>query len=163
MVVQHMAKRLRALWEPFGALGRIYVAEEGMNAQMAVPSNVVTHFEAACRSAPFPHINPPSHTCPPFLQSHTHPLTLPPLLLRSLPELEKVFLNLDRQQPMADYLADPGFDALHIRVRNQVVADGGLEKAYDWQDCGKPMVSREQGDWARGKGCGGGDKGNQSG
>jgi predicted sulfurtransferase len=77
-----MAKRLRALWEPFGALGRIYVAEEGMNAQMAVPSNVVTHFEAACRSAPFPHTstptsphsNPPSHTCPPSLQSHTHPL-----------------------------------------------------------------------------------------
>jgi hypothetical protein len=52
---------------------------------------------------------------------------------------------------MADYLADPGFDALHIRVRNQVVADGGLEKAYDWQDCGKPMVSTGKGDWGRGR------------
>jgi predicted sulfurtransferase len=49
--VQYLAKRLRALWEPFGALGRVYVASEGINAQMAVPCNVLKNFEAACRCA----------------------------------------------------------------------------------------------------------------
>ena len=32
--------RLRKLWKPFGALGRVYVAREGVNAQMAIPTNV---------------------------------------------------------------------------------------------------------------------------
>lgn len=43
-----MAKKLRAVWEPFGALGRIYVASEGINAQMAVPATVFDNFAAAC-------------------------------------------------------------------------------------------------------------------
>ena len=32
--------------------GRVYVAREGINAQMAVPSNIFPHFEAACRRLP---------------------------------------------------------------------------------------------------------------
>lgn len=31
---------LKKIWEPFDVLGRVYVATEGVNAQMAVPSNV---------------------------------------------------------------------------------------------------------------------------
>ena len=31
---------LKKVWEPFGALGRVYVAQEGVNAQMSVPTNV---------------------------------------------------------------------------------------------------------------------------
>ncbi len=107
-----LAKKLRAVWEPFGALGRIYVASEGINAQMAVPATVFDHFAKACAS---------------------------------LDELEKVFLNRDRQVPMATYMEDPAFDALHIRIRDQVVADGGLleQRAFDWADCGKPMEPEE--------------------
>ncbi|CDJ42935.1 hypothetical protein, conserved [Eimeria tenella] len=35
-----LAELLRALWGPRGVLGRAYVAEEGINAQLAVPSSV---------------------------------------------------------------------------------------------------------------------------
>jgi len=31
---------LKKVWEPFDALGRVYIAEEGINAQMSVPTNV---------------------------------------------------------------------------------------------------------------------------
>lgn len=31
---------LKKAWEPFNALGRVYIAEEGINAQMSVPANV---------------------------------------------------------------------------------------------------------------------------
>lgn len=31
---------LKQAWEPFDALGRVYIAEEGINAQMSVPTNV---------------------------------------------------------------------------------------------------------------------------
>jgi len=31
-----------------------------------------------------------------------------------------VYLNRDRQLSMAAYMEDPAFDALHIRVRDQV-------------------------------------------
>jgi hypothetical protein len=34
------ATMLRKLWKPFHALGRVYVAHEGVNAQMSVPTNV---------------------------------------------------------------------------------------------------------------------------
>jgi predicted sulfurtransferase len=46
---QHLAVRLRATWEPFGALGRVYVAEEGINAQMAVPATVIDFFRQGCK------------------------------------------------------------------------------------------------------------------
>ena len=44
--------QLFGLWKPFGALGRIYVAKEGLNAQMAIPSNVLDRFTRACHSFP---------------------------------------------------------------------------------------------------------------
>ena len=31
---------LRKIWKPFGSLGRVYVAKEGVNAQMSIPTNV---------------------------------------------------------------------------------------------------------------------------
>ena len=37
---EEFGEKLRKVWKPFAALGRIYVAEEGVNAQMAVPTNV---------------------------------------------------------------------------------------------------------------------------
>ena len=47
-----MAEELFALWKPFKALGRVYVAEEGLNAQCAIPSNVISHFVSASESLP---------------------------------------------------------------------------------------------------------------
>ena len=37
---EEFAFRLRKTWKPFDALGRVYVAQEGVNAQMAIPTNV---------------------------------------------------------------------------------------------------------------------------
>ena len=37
---EEFALRLRQAWKPFEALGRVYVASEGVNAQMSVPTNV---------------------------------------------------------------------------------------------------------------------------
>lgn len=37
---EEFAVVLRKLWKPFHALGRVYVAHEGVNAQMSVPTNV---------------------------------------------------------------------------------------------------------------------------
>ena len=41
---------LHKLFTPFEALGRIYIASEGVNAQMAVPTNVLEKFIEACHS-----------------------------------------------------------------------------------------------------------------
>ena len=47
---EEISSQLEKLWKPFKATGRVYVAKEGINAQMAVPSNVLGNFEAACNS-----------------------------------------------------------------------------------------------------------------
>jgi predicted sulfurtransferase len=43
---------LKQLWKPFNCYGRVYVAEEGVNAQMAVPSNVLSDFQRHCQQFP---------------------------------------------------------------------------------------------------------------
>ena len=50
---QSFAETLRELWKPFRAHGRVYVAKEGVNAQCAVPSNVVDNFDKATHSLSF--------------------------------------------------------------------------------------------------------------
>lgn len=45
-------RQLYEVWTPFKPLGRIYVAVEGINAQMAIPSNVVTFFASLCADLP---------------------------------------------------------------------------------------------------------------
>jgi len=37
---EKFATFLRKVWKPFDALGRVYAAEEGINAQMSIPTNV---------------------------------------------------------------------------------------------------------------------------
>lgn len=49
---QVLADQLVDLWRPFRALGRVYVASEGINAQMAIPSNVYDVFKIACATIP---------------------------------------------------------------------------------------------------------------
>lgn len=43
---------LKEMWKPFNCYGRVYVAEEGVNAQMAVPSNVLSDFQRICKNFP---------------------------------------------------------------------------------------------------------------
>ena len=46
------AEKLEKLWKPFFAVGRVYVASEGVNAQMAIPTNVIINFEKATQTLP---------------------------------------------------------------------------------------------------------------
>lgn len=49
---EEFSKQLERIWRPFKAYGRVYVANEGVNAQMAVPTNVIDNFELATKSIP---------------------------------------------------------------------------------------------------------------
>lgn len=43
---------LKELWKPYHVYGRVYVANEGINAQMSVPSNVLDQFKNICSQFP---------------------------------------------------------------------------------------------------------------
>eukprot|EP00536_Pseudo-nitzschia_multiseries_P010929 jgi/Psemu1/319960/estExt_fgenesh1_pm.C_3510005 len=113
---------LKVKWKPFKALGRIYVATEGVNAQMSVPTNVLSHFMECCRSVP------------------------------ELGEYMENDINIDPKPLSQEEFAvagvpnngkpAPPFRNLHIRVRSQVVADG-LDKSLDWQSAGYDMPPLE--------------------
>lgn len=91
---EDFADQLRSLWTPFRALGRIYVAQEGVNAQMAVPTNVFTDFERVTKSV------------------------LPAVFADTMLNADHVvpFEQYHRG-------AQP-FKHLHVRTRGQIVADG---------------------------------------
>jgi predicted sulfurtransferase len=113
---------LKVKWKPFQALGRIYVAQEGVNAQMSVPTNVLSNFMDCCRSVPE------------LGQYMENDINIDPKpLSRSEFAVAGVPIN---GQPA------PPFRNLHIRVRNQVVADG-LDRSLDWQSAGYDMPPLE--------------------
>jgi predicted sulfurtransferase/predicted O-methyltransferase YrrM len=113
---------LEKKWKPFQALGRVYVAQEGINAQMSVPSNVLDKFWECCASVP------------------------------ALGEHMENGINIDPKPLSREEFATAGvpvngkpappFRNLHVRVRNQVVADG-LDKSLDWQSAGYDMPPME--------------------
>jgi predicted sulfurtransferase/predicted O-methyltransferase YrrM len=111
--VSSMVETLAALWKPFKALGRVYVAPEGINGQMAVPSNVVDTFYEACRSEPV-FADPSSF----------------------------FYFNTDHEMTMDEYEATQPFKALHIRERSQILADG-LDVPLDWRESGTLLDAEE--------------------
>jgi len=117
-----MASILKKVWTPFRALGRVYVAREGINAQMSVPTNVVQHFVDACLSIP---------QVGDYIENG---INLDPIPI-SNEEFAVAGVPV-RGKPA------PPFSALHIRVRTQVVADG-LDHALDWQQAGYDMPPLE--------------------
>eukprot|EP00600_Ochromonadales_sp_CCMP1393_P000200 CAMPEP_0174985852 /NCGR_PEP_ID=MMETSP0004_2-20121128/18589_1 /TAXON_ID=420556 /ORGANISM="Ochromonas sp., Strain CCMP1393" /LENGTH=952 /DNA_ID=CAMNT_0016238581 /DNA_START=472 /DNA_END=3326 /DNA_ORIENTATION=- len=112
--LDEFAMQLQYLWKPFNARGRVYVAKEGVNAQMAVPSNCIAYFEQATRGF--------------------HPV------------FARMRLNVDpRPLTRDEYAAQQPFRALHVRVREQIVADGFPEQPqpqngnFDWTQAGEEM------------------------
>jgi len=116
------AFQLRRKWKPFNALGRVYVAREGVNAQMSVPTNVLNHFMECCRSIP---------ELGQWMENGVNidPTPIP------VKEFATAGVHVNGK-------AAPPFRNLHIRVRSQVVADG-LDKALDWQSSGYDMPPLE--------------------
>ena len=103
------ARRLTSLWKPFQALGRIYVAPEGVNAQMSVPTNVLNRFQDCCLSIP------------------------------ELGDYMENGLNIDPVPLTREQFNETQpFTNLHIRVRSKIVADG-LDAPLDWQNAGHDM------------------------
>ena len=117
------ALSLRKAFKPFRALGRIYIATEGVNAQMSVPTNVLDNFIACCRSIP---------ELGEYMENGINidpkPLTMEEFAVAGV--------------PAADGKPTPPFRNLHIRVRNQIVADG-LDHSLDWQSAGYDMPPLE--------------------
>jgi hypothetical protein len=112
---EEFAFDLRKKWKPFHALGRIYVAKEGVNAQMSVPTNVLENFMECCRSIP---------ELGEYMENDIN-IDPKPLTLEEF-EVAGVPIN---GMPAAP------FRNLHVRVRTQVVADG-LDESLDWQSAG---------------------------
>ena len=115
------ADQLKRLWRPFRALGRVYVAHEGVNAQMAVPTNVLQHF-LECNTLTPEKGGELSHVLGDYMENG---------------------INIDPVEvPMEEFIANPAFKKLHIRVRSQIVADG-LDTPLDWQNAGYDMPPME--------------------
>jgi predicted sulfurtransferase/predicted O-methyltransferase YrrM len=113
--------QLKRLWRPFRALGRVYVANEGINAQMSVPTNVLTNFLKCCTLSQ-DEGGELSHVLGGYMENG---------------------INIDPiPVEMGEFRANPAFKNLHIRVRSQIVADG-LAKKLDWQSAGYDMPPLE--------------------
>jgi len=120
--VEDFALNLKRLWKPFQALGRVYVATEGVNAQMSVPTSVLPNFMDCCRSVPE------------LGQYMENDINIDPKPL-SREEFSVAGVPINGKPA-------PPFRNLHIRVRSQVVADG-LDKSLDWQSAGYDMPPME--------------------
>ncbi|KAL7521687.1 hypothetical protein ACHAWX_006361 [Stephanocyclus meneghinianus] len=115
------AEQLMRLWRPFRALGRVYVAKEGVNAQMAVPTNVIPNFLKCCTLSS-DQGGELSHVLGTYMENG---------------------INIDPVPvPMNEFRQNPAFRNLHIRVRSQIVADG-FDKPLDWQSAGYDMPPLE--------------------
>ena len=115
------AEQLRRLWRPFRALGRVYVANEGVNAQMSVPTNVLSRFLECCTLGPEKG-GELSHVLGSYMENG---INIDPIAV-----------------DMKEFQKKPAFKNLHIRVRSQIVADGFV-KPLDWQSAGYDMPPLE--------------------
>ena len=109
------AARLKKVWGIMGALGRVYVAKEGINAQMAVPEVTWKHFVDAMKGE--------------WTERGEYLIPKP---------LIDVYLNEDG---VTDRSEQP-FDTLHVRPREKVLADG-LSTSLDWNESGKVLPPAE--------------------
>ena len=119
---RHRRVRQGKKWKPFGALGRVYVANEGINAQMSIPTNVLDNFMACCRVVP-------------ELGEH----------MENGINIDPRPLTMEEFQSAGDPVNEkpaPPFRNLHVRVRSQIVSDG-LDKSLDWQSAGYDMPPME--------------------
>ncbi len=115
------AELLKRTWKPFTALGRVYIANEGVNAQMSVPTNVLSAFLTCC--------------CATTREDSE--------LYSILGQYVENGINVDPDPvDREEFEKHPPFTGLHIRVRDQIVADG-FDKPLNWQSAGYDMPPLE--------------------
>ncbi|KAK4531093.1 hypothetical protein CCYA_CCYA06G1950 [Cyanidiococcus yangmingshanensis] len=111
---EELASRLRFYLKPLAVRGRIYIATEGVNAQVAVPVSSLDAFQQLfAPDAPY------------------------------LTELAGIYLNMDPYRLSAAQFAEqPPFRNLHIRCRRKIVADG-LKEPLDLTQVGRELSPAE--------------------
>lgn len=106
---------LHKAWSKMGVKGRVYVAEEGVNAQISVPEVVLQDFKDAMDGS--------------WMERGE---TLVPS------EIVGVSLNMDR---LVENCEQP-FEKLHVRPRDKILADG-FDKPLDWKKAGREVSPDE--------------------
>jgi predicted sulfurtransferase len=109
-----LANSLKRAWVPLGILGRVYVAEEGINAQLAVPDVSLEGFRKHVRG---------------------HNLLRDVFLNFDLP------VDNDTQGENSTFSSP--FTKLSVKVRPHVLADGLGDQALNWTNNGRKMSPHE--------------------
>ncbi|TMW60841.1 hypothetical protein Poli38472_000883 [Pythium oligandrum] len=104
-----LRRKVYAVWRKFDVLGRIYLASEGINAQLTVP---VAHIESFSTS-------------------------FPELFTKDNINFGAKFQPGSKKKSN-DQLTSP-FDSLEVRIRKQIVADGFTNGHLDLQDSGNAL------------------------
>lgn len=112
---ERLSSVLSKVWSWMGVLGRVYIAKEGINAQLAVPAVTIDDFRDAMNGEWFERGQP----------------VIPD-------EIVGLFLNFDRIVPRNEQ----PFEKLSVRPRHQVLADG-FNKPLNWNDAGREIPSEE--------------------
>mmetsp|Transcript_8258 Transcript_8258/g.15560 ORF Transcript_8258/g.15560 Transcript_8258/m.15560 type:complete len:534 (-) Transcript_8258:157-1758(-) len=118
---ENFIRFLKKIWEPFDVLGRVYVATEGVNAQMAVPTNILDNFQKCC------------YAIPEMGKHIENGINIDPVALTV--EEFSVAGNIDGK-------ASPPFKTLTLKLRSKIVADG-LDKSLNWESAGNDMPPME--------------------
>jgi len=122
---EFVVNRSRRVLSALGVKGRVYIAKEGINAQLCVPSNLISCLELSLA-------DDPSARCDQLAE-------IAQWANRWVPrEIRGAFLNVDREVT----LDDTPFVDLRIKVRHQVLSDG-LEKPLDWSNNGNAVSPEE--------------------
>lgn len=119
--VERTTAALTSAWEPMRVVGRAYVAPEGVNAQLAVPTREMDKYMA--------------HHEKFFEDLRRDGISL------SEKNIDVPMLNLDEIVP-GDEPKKP-FRSLHVRTKDQVVSDGESESSLDLSDCGREVDAAE--------------------
>lgn len=106
---------LHKWWSKMGVKGRVYVAKEGVNAQLAVPEPLIDDFNDAMDGS----WNERGESVMPS-------------------EIAGVFLNTDS----IVHQSEQPFEKLHVRPREKVLADG-LDEPLDWGKSGEEISPAE--------------------
>ena len=110
-----VAGLLERAWKWMGVKGRIYVAAEGVNAQLAVPAATIHDFEDAMRGN--------------WIERGESIIP---------DELVGVYLNKDK----VVHNKEQPFEKLNVRPREKILADG-FEKPLDWNKSGREVPPEE--------------------
>jgi predicted sulfurtransferase/predicted O-methyltransferase YrrM len=119
---------LFALWNPMKALGRVYVAREGINAQMAIPSNIFDYFQVKTKELKY------------FEESrfNTDP-EMPKDLFLELKPFRNLHIRLRSQIVSDGLLNDESLTTENI-PKNDISSSETSSASINWRDSGSPLT-----------------------